>query len=152
MPKTQLQEVLYIFRKNLSITISGRKCGVFGQCLSGQILLITADGYGLPAPFYFVARGTSVFPLEKFYPVDMPTGQNDLGIEERQFEKEANCLIDEFTGMAEMGCAGRIIDRFIFDPAKGQLLFRGGLSHGGVVGDNRLSVVFIGGDLQTSLV
>jgi hypothetical protein len=53
-----------------------------------------------------------VFPLEKLHPVDIPAGQNDLGIEEGQFEKEANGLIDEFTGMAKMGCAGRVIDLF----------------------------------------
>ena len=36
----------------------------------------------------------SVFPLEKLHPVDIPAGQNDLGIEEGQFEKEANGLIN----------------------------------------------------------
>ena len=95
------------FSKTGLLLVSGRKCGVFGKCLSGQILLITVDGYALAAPFYFVSTWKKlVVPLEKLHPGDIPTGQNDLGIEEGQFEKEANGLIGEFTGMAEMGCAG----------------------------------------------
>jgi hypothetical protein len=53
-------------------------------------------------------------------------------IEKGQFEKRGNSLVDEFTGMAEMECAGRIIDRLIFDPVKGQLFLRGSFSPGGL--------------------
>ena len=51
--------------------------------------------------FHFVSPETNQLFRRKGITVDTPAGQNDFGVEEGQFEKEAISLIDEFTGMAE---------------------------------------------------
>jgi len=137
-PITVLQSLVTFAAKGFyDIGIKAQRV-VGGQVVSESVIAWSNDP--------LVAQGGNDFGVQYYL---SPTGIRN---EEGQFEKEASGLIDKFTGMAEMGCAGRIIDCLIFDPAKGQLFLRGGLFHGGVVGDNRLNIVFMGGDLQASLV